>query len=86
MHAGLPVLVSDLPELRRVVEGYDIGRIVSRVDPRVIAETLTHMFNDAELAKWKSNALRAAQEVNWQREQEVVRELYESLKLPQLLQ
>ncbi|MFM9004738.1 MAG: glycosyltransferase, partial [Flavobacteriales bacterium] len=77
MHAGLPVLVSDLPELRRVVEGYNIGRIVSQVDPPVIAETLTLMFNDAELEKWKSNALRAAQEVNWQREQEVVRELYE---------
>lgn len=80
MHAGLPVLVSDLPELRRVVERYDMGRIVSQVEPSIIADALQRMFNDENLAKWKSNALLAAREVNWQQEQEVVRKVYLPLR------
>ncbi len=79
IHAGLPVLVSDLPELRRVVEGHDIGCIVRQVEPRFIAEALQHMFNDDALSLWKANALRAAVDLNWQREQEVVRSVYQSL-------
>jgi hypothetical protein len=37
------------------------------------------MFNDDQLAKWKANALRAAAELNWQREQEVVKKVYAPL-------
>jgi glycosyltransferase involved in cell wall biosynthesis len=80
IHAGLPVLVSDLPELRRIVEGYNLGRVVSRVEPREIATALQEMFSDENGGVWKLNALKAAKELNWQREQEVVRKVYEPLR------
>lgn len=80
MHAGLPVLVSDLPELRRVVEGYDIGRIVNQVEPRSIADALLQMFNDDALSRWRTNALLASNELNWQKEEECVKKVYEQLK------
>jgi glycosyltransferase involved in cell wall biosynthesis len=80
IHAGLPVLVSDLPELRRIVEGYNLGRVVNRVEPREIATALQEMFSDENVGVWKLNALKAARELNWQREQEVVRKVYEPLR------
>jgi glycosyltransferase involved in cell wall biosynthesis len=76
IHAGLPVLVSDLPELRRVVETYNIGVVVSKVEPKEIAFSLQQMFDGGELGEWRKNAIHAAQELNWQREQEVVRSVY----------
>lgn len=76
IHAGLPVLVSDLPELRRVVETYKIGAVVRHVEPQEIAASLQRMFDGGELGEWRKNAIHAAQELNWQREQEVVRSVY----------
>ena len=79
IHAGLPVLVSDLPELRRVVETFKIGMVVSRVEPQIIASALRDMFASGNLSVWRNNALSAANELNWQREQEVIREVYAPL-------
>jgi glycosyltransferase involved in cell wall biosynthesis len=76
IHAGLPVLVSDLPELRRVVETYKIGAVVRQVEPQEIAVSLQQMFDGGSLSVWSKNAIHAAQELNWQREQEVVRSVY----------
>jgi glycosyltransferase involved in cell wall biosynthesis len=76
IHAGLPVLVSDLPELRRVVDAYKIGVVVSRVEPQEIAFSLQQMFDNGKLENWRKNALMAAQELNWQNEQEVIRKIY----------
>ena len=76
IHAGLPVLVSDLPEIRRVVQQYDIGCIVSEVQPRAIADALLGMLHSDDLPRWKKNALNAAKELNWQCEQQVVRNVY----------
>ena len=76
IHAGLPVLVSDLPELRRVVETYKIGAVVRQVEPQEIAASLQQMFDGGELGEWRKNAIHASQELNWQREQEVVRSVY----------
>jgi glycosyltransferase involved in cell wall biosynthesis len=80
IHAGLPVLVSDLPELRRVVDTYKIGKVVSKVEPTEIATALSDMLESGELDNWKRNALVAAQSLNWQREQEVIRTVYGPLR------
>jgi glycosyltransferase involved in cell wall biosynthesis len=80
IHAGLPVLVSDLPELRSVVDTYKIGKVVSRVEPREIACALHQMFESGELETWRNNAFKAAQELNWQNEQAVIRHVYSALR------
>jgi glycosyltransferase involved in cell wall biosynthesis len=80
IHAGLPVLVSDLPELRRVVETYNVGAVVSKIEPQEIAASLQQMFAGGALPIWSKNALHAAKELNWQREQEVVKRVYAPLR------
>lgn len=76
--AGTPVLVSDLPELRRIVEKYQVGKISKNHDPSQIALCIKEMLNDPEqLSRWRSNCLEAAKEINWEKEEGVIRGIYE---------
>jgi glycosyltransferase involved in cell wall biosynthesis len=64
--AGVPVLVSDLVELRRIVTEHDIGRVVTGHDPHHIAETITNMLADeAALERYRAQAAELAATLNW---------------------
>jgi glycosyltransferase involved in cell wall biosynthesis len=76
IHAGIPVLVSDLPELRKVVHHYDLGRIVSEVSPAQIARCIEQMKNQAAQKLWRLNTGRAKNELNWQQESKVIQKIY----------
>ncbi len=70
IHAGIPVLVSNLPEMRRIVEHYDIGRILKHHEPGAIASTAKEMLNDHEQRiLWKKNLSRAARKLRWEVEE-----------------
>lgn len=54
--AGLPVVVSDLPEMRRAVEEHDIGLVVDPNDTEAIAAALRRALTDTEArARWQAN-------------------------------
>jgi hypothetical protein len=61
------------------VDTYKVGLCVARVEPKPIAEALEMMFDDVKLQEWKQNALKAAIELNWQYEQEVLKSVYTPL-------
>ncbi|MFM7218467.1 MAG: glycosyltransferase, partial [Bacteroidota bacterium] len=69
IQAGLPVLASDLPEVRKVVEGYQIGMIIRSHQPEDIASSMRDLMGDAtRLAQWKENLTFAAAELDWRHE------------------
>ncbi|HEU4718139.1 MAG TPA: glycosyltransferase [Bacteroidia bacterium] len=70
IHAGIPVLASDLVEVRRVVEKYNVGKISPDHEPQHIAALLREMLQSEEYPRWKENAAAAACELTGQREQE----------------
>jgi glycosyltransferase involved in cell wall biosynthesis len=75
--AGTPVLVSDLPELRRIVDKYKVGMITKNHDPAHIAACIKQMLSDPEqLSQWKTNCLDAAKELNWENEEHAIRGIY----------
>ncbi len=77
IHANVPLLVSDLPEIRRIVEGYDIGLVCPSHDPEVIANFLRRMLSEKEAhEKMKINLKRAAQELTWANECEVLKTIF----------
>ncbi len=60
--ANVPVLASDLPELRRIVRRYDVGLMANPGDPNDIARKLNQMLSDPDrLARWKRNSHRAVE-------------------------
>lgn len=78
IHAGVPVLASNLVEVRKIIESYDIGCIIQSHNPENIAESITFMLNDEEsLRKWKVNLEKAASELNWNVEEQVLKGIFE---------
>jgi glycosyltransferase involved in cell wall biosynthesis len=77
IHAGLPVLVSRLPEISRIVVKYGVGNFIENHDPRHIAGKIETMLSDTHLmTTYKSNAILAAQDLNWQMEEKVLINIY----------
>ncbi len=77
IHAGIPVLVSDLTEIKRVVESYNVGLVCPSHDPQEIADYLTKILTDKDLnATFKTNTKKASQELTWAKECEVLKTIF----------
>ena len=77
IHAGIPVLVSDLPEVRKVVESYAVGDFIPSHDPVQIADKINDIFAHPErMTNWKLNTEKARRELNWEKESEVLKTVY----------
>ena len=77
--AGLPVVASDLPEIRRIVSGYEIGILCQPEDPRDIARAIEEALSPNRYAAFKANLKRAQEELNWERESQKLVDLYQRL-------
>lgn len=79
IHAGIPVLVSDLPELRRVVMRWNIGMVVSDMRPQHLAKSVQDALSHPERELWKANCIKAREVENWQKESKILEEVYSVL-------
>lgn len=81
MMAGLAVGVSDLPELKRIVNESGNGVIFDASDPRDIAAKINSILEDEQLLlNMKKNSLKASYEkYNWENEARKLIDVYRSL-------
>ena len=80
VHAGVPVIAARLQEVEKMITKYNIGTFVPSHDPKQIAETIKDAFDTpGKLDEWKRNLPRAAQEVNWQNEENVLLGIYSDI-------
>lgn len=81
MRAGLPVIVSDFPLWREIVEGAQCGFCVDEEDPRQIAEKVNYLFSHPEEAsRMGANGRQAVLEkYNWGTEEKKLLQLYREL-------
>lgn len=78
IHSGIPVLASKLPEISRIVEGYNIGMITESHEPALIAKKINFMLNNSEARlAWKKNLIKAAEELTWENEEIVLTAIYQ---------
>lgn len=75
IHAGIPVLASDLVEVKRVVEEFDIGDIVDEVSPGAISTKMNEMLNSSKTETWKRNCQSAKTQLNWENESKVLKDV-----------
>ncbi|MNR18243.1 hypothetical protein D3C85_1349630 [compost metagenome] len=78
--AGLPVLVSDLQELRRFVQEHPVGQIVLQSDSTAIREAVMAM-DDAAIDSHTQAALEARTQFHWQAQERVLLEVYAQVGL-----
>ncbi len=78
LHSGLPVAVSDFPEMGRIVREHQVGRLFDQTDPRSIAQAIDDILGDEEKYKqMRANALEISANIfNWEREAEKLLEVY----------
>lgn len=81
MAAGLPVIASDFPLWRRIVEGNQCGICVDPQSPQAIAEAIDYLVTNREEAEVMGNNGRKAvlERYNWDIEEKKLLELYERL-------
>jgi glycosyltransferase involved in cell wall biosynthesis len=78
--AGLPVVASDFPEIRKVVEGHDVGLLVDPADLDAITTALRALIDDGQLrARLRANALAAAPTLSWETQVPALLEAYRPL-------
>jgi len=67
--AGLPVIMSDIPEHRYLNDKYDFGIIIPENTPEAFAEAVIRLYKDHELYdRLSKNALTLSEKVNWENE------------------
>ena len=77
IQAGVPVLVSNLPEMRHVVEHYQIGVIAETHQRKELAELIkTALFDQEKRRIWKQNLPVAASELCWENEEKILQDIY----------
>ncbi len=78
--AGLPVLASDIETFTFYMNTYDIGKTVDPADPGQIADAIREMTTDhIILDRWRKNARKAAETLNWDHESAEMINIYEKL-------
>lgn len=77
IQAGLPILATDLPEVKKIIHQYDIGLISPSSDPEILAQKMKEMMHE-NLDRWKKNLNLAATELCWENEQHKLLELFDN--------
>jgi len=81
LHAGLPVLVSRLVELEKIVNNYQVGGFIENHEPKHIAGRIQEIFEDPELmARWKENTANVRRDLNWENESKIVLEIFKQVE------
>jgi glycosyltransferase involved in cell wall biosynthesis len=66
-----------LPELKRIVEGYDVGKISNQHNPVALAAWVdAYKSNFEEQSRLKANCRKAALQLSWENEVQAIRNWY----------
>jgi len=81
MAAGVPVIASDIPLWKGIIDESGCGICVNPLDPKAIAEAITYMiFNPEEAEQMGKNGQEAVtKKYNWSIEEQKLFRLYEGL-------
>lgn len=81
MSAGIPVIASDFPLWREIIEEYDCGLTVDETDPNSISAAVTRYAEDTDLLRRHGQNARLAAEksINWESQGQILTRMYDSL-------
>lgn len=70
INANVPVLTSELPEMKFIVENYNVGETLSDISPKAIAEKINILLADkSRLSAYSNNCKLAKKELCWEVEE-----------------
>jgi len=80
VQAGLPVIASDLPEIRRIVRQHDLGLLVPAGDSEALISALRRMVDEVALRQYHAaRAHAAAHALSWEKQEHQLLALYRQI-------
>jgi len=81
IEAGVPILASDLPELRKFVHNLHIGLVGDLSTPEHTARLIDLLFEDSSrLATWRTNLASVRQQLCWETEEKKLIRMFATLR------
>jgi glycosyltransferase involved in cell wall biosynthesis len=75
--AGIPVIAGDLPEVTKIVTGYNCGLVIPEISPGKIKEAINRLSEEKKLIDdMRRNASKASSSLNWENEALKVSDFY----------
>lgn len=78
IHAKIPVVVSDLPEMKQLVEEYQVGEVLINRTPVELANVVANLLDKGK-AHYKEPLDHAARELNWESESRLLTQLFRTI-------
>jgi len=80
IYCAVPVVVSPVVEVSRIVRHYNLGKVLEAVEPKQIAEAVKSALEEkGQHEEWKQNCKKAAAELNWENERAKLETLIKSI-------
>ena len=80
LNAGLPVIASDFPEMRSVIDEFEVGAVFDPGDPQDIARAARGVLDNPEISReMKQKTIKAAKQFNWENEAVKFLSIYRSI-------
>ena len=69
IHAGIPIVAGNLPEISRIIKEHNVGVLVDDYQPKTIAKVIKNLLNDELLlSEIKENQQKAKEVLCWEKE------------------
>jgi len=72
LHANIPVIIADLPEMRALIEKYSFGEILTERSPEVLAKIIKQMTTKS----YKKELAMAKEKLNWSKEKKKLTSIF----------
>lgn len=79
IHCQTPVLYADLVEVKRVLNGVEIGEELKSYDSEVLANQINEMLTSPNYKEWQQNCELLTDQLNWQEEEKVLLKMIQNL-------
>lgn len=73
IQAQVPILCSDFPEMKKIIDDYNVGSVLKSHEPKLLAQQIQEIFSNSEqYISWKKNLKTAKKELCWQNEEKIL--------------
>ena len=79
IHAGIPILGTNLPEIKNTIEEFKIGKTIQNHEPQHIAQMIQEMLKEGK-TPYLENLKKAAEVFNWGNEEKKLERIYSFFK------
>jgi len=79
IQAKIPVIVSNLPEMRRIIDEYSVGKVLYDRSPKNLAKIVIEMLEKGK-KPWQESLNKASNELVWENEKKKIKKIFQNLK------